>query len=129
MHFVGIPALIRRRRRRYDLIGKPHLTPRFIEQVEYSGFGRSLLSMFRTGALGDQSRVYSSLAALERELLVITGELDAIIPANHVARVRSMLPAHRHLSLPAEHNLLLTHPEAVVQELLAWTKMGTFLVS
>src|SRR6185503_14306180 len=54
MHAFGVPALIRRRRRRYAGIDKPQLTPRFIEQCADRGFGRGLLSMIRTGALGNQ---------------------------------------------------------------------------
>ena len=124
MHFIGVPALIRRRRRRrrYAIIGQPHLTPRFVEQVEHEGFSRGLLSMIRSGALGDQSRQYAALRGLQRELLVITGERDAIIPAEHVARVRELLPKHHHFPLQAEHNLLLTHPEDVVQALVRWAR-------
>ena len=122
MQLVGMPALIRRRRQRYQRIGKPHLTERFIEQVRYAGFSRGLLSMFRTGALGDQGSQYAALQNLSRELLVITGERDAIIPPEHVARVRSLLPPHRHVALPAEHNLLLTHPDDVVGALVHWSK-------
>jgi pimeloyl-ACP methyl ester carboxylesterase len=124
MHFICVPALIRRRRRRYAGIGQPHLTPRFIEQVSYAGFGRGLLSMFRTAALGDQSARYSALRATEREVLVITGDHDSIIPAEHVARVRSLLPPHSHCPVPAEHNLLLTHPDAVVDALVSWAPPG-----
>ena len=115
MHFIGLPALIRRRRRRYAGIGQPHLTPRFIQQVSYAGFGRGLLSMFRTAALGDQSARYSALRPLERDILVITGDHDAIIPSDHVARLRTLLPPHSHYPITAEHNLLLTHPEAVAE--------------
>ena len=122
MHFVGVPALIRRRRRHYAGIGRPHLTPRFIEQVSYAGFGRGLLSMFRTAALGDQSARYSALRALDREVLVVTGDRDNIIPAEHLARVRSLLPPHAHCPVPGEHNLLLTHPDLVVEALIRWSK-------
>lgn len=121
MEFIGVPALIRRRRKRYERIGKSHLTGRFIEQVEYRGFSRGLLSMFRTGALGDRSECYASLGDGDREVMIITGDHDPIIPTDHVARVRSLLPSHRHFSLPAEHNLLLTHPDEVVAALLEWT--------
>ena len=120
MQFIGVPALIRRRRRRYAGIGQPHLTPRFIEQVSYSGFGRGLLSMFRTAALGDQSARYSALCSVDRDVLVITGDHDVIIPAEHVARVRALLPRHSHCPVSAEHNLLLTHPDAVVKALIDW---------
>lgn len=122
MHLIGVPALIRRRRRRYAGIGQPHLTPRFIEQVSYAGFGRGLLSMFRTAALGDQSACYSGLRSFDRDVLVITGDHDAIIPPEHVARVRSLLPAHSHCAVAGEHNLLLTHPEVVVNALVDWSK-------
>jgi pimeloyl-ACP methyl ester carboxylesterase len=121
MHFIGVPALIRRRRRRYAGIGQPHLTPRFIEQVSYAGFARGLLSMFRTAALGDQSARYSALRKVDREVLVITGDHDAIIPAEDLARVRSLLPPHTHCPIPAEHNLLLTHPDAVAEALVKWS--------
>jgi len=118
MRFVGLPALIRRRRRRYARIGAPHLTPLFIEQVSHAGFGRALLSMIRTNTLGDQSAGYSALRNWGRELLVITGANDAVIPAAHIARIRALLAEHDHREIPgAEHNLLLTHPQAVVDEL------------
>jgi pimeloyl-ACP methyl ester carboxylesterase len=120
MQYIGLPALIRRRRRRYEHIGQPQLASRFIEQAKYAGFARALLSMFRSGALGDQSARYAGLLALQRELLVITGEQDAIISPEHVVRVRSLLPRHRHVTLQAEHNLLLTHPGEVADALANW---------
>ena len=120
MHLIGVPGLIRRRRRRYAGIGQPHLTSRFIEQVTYAGFGRGLLSMFRTAALGDQSARYSALGSDARDVLVITGDHDDIIPAEHVARLRSLLPPHSHCPVPGEHNLLLTHPDVVVNALIDW---------
>jgi pimeloyl-ACP methyl ester carboxylesterase len=123
MHFIGIPSLIRRRRLRYERIGQAHLTQRFIEQVSTAGFERGLLSMIRTAALGDQSTTYGSLRSTNRDVLIITADHDAIIPANHVARVRSLLPDHSHCSLRAEHNLLLTHPENVVEAVVAFNSL------
>jgi 2-(acetamidomethylene)succinate hydrolase len=120
MQLFGTPALVRRRRRRYAAIGKDHLTPRFIEQVAGGHFGRGLVSMFRHGALGDKTEQYSALRDVDRPLLVVTGEFDNIIPAGHIAKIRALLPAHAHVSVPAEHNLLLTHPDAVVDALVGW---------
>ncbi len=120
MRHLGLPALIRRRRRRYAGIGQPHLTDRFIEQVSIAGFERGLLSMIRTAALGHQGARYAGLRGLERELLLITGEQDAIIPTAHIAQVRALLPVHEHRSIAAEHNLLLTHPDLVVAALEHW---------
>jgi pimeloyl-ACP methyl ester carboxylesterase len=118
MRFVGIPALVRRRRARYTRIGLPHLIPLFVDQVSRPGFGRALLSMIRTDTLGNQAARYEALRDLGRELLVVTGANDAVIPAAHIARIRQLLPDHRHYDIPgAEHNLLLTHPRAVVDAL------------
>ncbi len=118
MRLVGVPALVRRRRRRYERIGLPHLTPLFVEQVSRAGFGRALLSMIRANALGDQSARYQALRNSGRDLLLITGANDAVIPAAHIARIRKLLPGHRHRAIAgAEHNLLLTHPRAVVDAL------------
>jgi pimeloyl-ACP methyl ester carboxylesterase len=122
MHAIGVPALIRRRRRRYAGIGKPELTPRFVEQCSDRGFGRGLLSMIRTAALGDQSARYAALGGFGGELLVITGDRDAIIPPDHVARVRALLPPHSHCPIDAEHNLLLTHPDVVADWMCRWNK-------
>ena len=122
MEIFGTPALVRRRRRRYAAIGKDHLTPRFIEQVADGQFGRGLVSMFRHGALGDKSAQYASLAGFEKPLMVVTGDRDNIIPADHIARVRALLPGHTHCPIDAEHNLLLTHPEVVVDAVLGWMR-------
>jgi len=121
MELFGTPALVRRRRRRYAAIGKEHLTPRFVEQVADGQFGRGLVSMFRHGALGDKAAQYSALRGLDRPLLVVTGNRDNIIPADHIARVRALLPPHLHCAIDAEHNLLLTHPDVVADAVLRWT--------
>lgn len=121
MRFLGVPALIRRRRLRNERIGQAHLTPRFVEQVSSEGFRRGLLSMIRTAALGDQSPRYEALGATLRELLVITGDDDSVIPAVHIDRLRSLLPDHSHCRLKAEHNLLLTHPDAIVDAMQEWS--------
>jgi pimeloyl-ACP methyl ester carboxylesterase len=121
MRFIGMPALVRRRRRRYQGIGRPHLTERFIEQVAAGGFDRGLLSMIRTAALGDQGARYAALRDIGRDVLVITGAFDTVIPAAHVERVRALLPKHTHRSIEGEHNLLLTHPDEVVDALHRWT--------
>jgi pimeloyl-ACP methyl ester carboxylesterase len=120
MQLLGVPALVRRRRRRYASLGQPQFTARFIEQASEEGFARAIASMFRTDALADRSGQYAALHSFEGEILVVSGEHDVIVPPEHVARLRALLPAHRHLSLPAEHNLLLTHPEAVADALAAW---------
>jgi pimeloyl-ACP methyl ester carboxylesterase len=121
MRFVGMPALVRRRRKRYARIGQPHLTDRFVEQASYDGFWQALLSMVRSQTLGDQSVRYAALRDLGRELLVISGARDAVVPADDVAKICRLIAEHRRVEIAeAEHNLLLTHPADVAAALRAF---------
>jgi pimeloyl-ACP methyl ester carboxylesterase len=121
MSLFAVRALVRRRRRRYALIGQPQLADLFIEQVSFAGFGRAILSMIRAETLGDQTPRYAALRELGIDVLLISGGADAVIPAADIARVRALVGRHEGLDLPtAAHNLLLTHPEEVVAALRAF---------
>ncbi|MCV2351107.1 alpha/beta hydrolase [Paucibacter sp. Y2R2-4] len=114
MRSVGLPALERRRQRRYAAIGAEHLTPRFIAEARAPGYTEALASMFQKGALSDQQAHYRRLGQSECEILVVAGSADRVVPLRDVTRVRALLPAHKYLELKgAEHNLLITHPELV----------------
>jgi pimeloyl-ACP methyl ester carboxylesterase len=118
MRWIGLPALERRRKRRYAAIGAEHLTPRFVAQARASGYAEALASMFANRTLGDQSERYRRLRSGEREIVVVAGDADRVIPLRDVARVRALLPHHSYLEIAdAEHNLLLTHPEFVAAAL------------
>jgi pimeloyl-ACP methyl ester carboxylesterase len=125
MRLFGVRALVRRRRSRYAQIGRPQLADLFVEQVSFTGFGRALLSMIRAETLGDQAARYAALPALARDVLVISGGADAVIPAADIARVRELIGRHEHFDLAgAEHNLLLTHPAEVAAALRAFCGAG-----
>lgn len=118
MRWIGVPALERRRERRYASIGADDLTPRFVAQARASGYAEALASMFANRTLGDQSDCYQELCSGEREILVVAGAADRVIPLADVARVRALLPRHSYLEIAnAEHNLLLTHAECVAAAL------------
>jgi pimeloyl-ACP methyl ester carboxylesterase len=122
MLLVARPALMRRRRTRYTGIGQPQLAERFLEHASYEGFWSALLSMVRSETLGDQSRRYAALPDLDRDVLVISGSRDEVLPRKDLARVRELLPPHSHLEIEgAAHNLLLTHPAQVAAALRAVT--------
>jgi pimeloyl-ACP methyl ester carboxylesterase len=127
MRFVGVPLLMRRRRKRYTAIGQPHLIDRFIEEVSYAGFWEALLSMVRSETLGDQSPRYAALRDLSRgEVLVISAADDTVIPARDVARICGLIENCRHVEIGgAEHNLLLTHSEEVAAALRSFLGTGT----
>lgn len=114
MRWIGLPALERRRRRRYAAIGAEHLTARFIAQARAPGYSEALASMFANHTLGSQHERYRRLCSVEREITVVAGAADRVIPLGDVAHVRALLPQHRYVEIAgAEHNLLLTHPEWV----------------
>ena len=52
-------------------------------------------------------------------VLIVAGDKDRVIPREHVARVRDLVPQHRYVEIAgAAHNLLLTHPEQIVAALV-----------
>ena len=114
MAAFGRRALIRRRRRRYRLIGREHLAGLYLEQAARDGYWRALLSMERCGALGDQSSVYSRAAERGIAPLILWGTADRIVPRSQVDWIESCFALSQRLDLPgAEHNLMLTHPGEV----------------
>lgn len=118
MRFVGVPLLMRRRRRRYTAIGQAHLIDRFVEEVSYAGFWQALLSMVRSETFGDQSARYAALRDLARDVLVISAKDDTVIPAPDVARICGLVAKCRHVEIAgAEHNLLFTHSAEVAAAL------------
>ena len=118
MRGVGMPALKRRRQRRYAAIGAEHLTPRFLAEASASGYAESIASMFANRALGDQRHRYKGLHLCARKVVVVAGSADRVVPLRDVARVRGMLPQHSYLEIAgAEHNVMLTHPERVAEGL------------
>ncbi len=114
MRWIGLPALERRRERRYAAIGAEHLTPRFVAQARAPGYAEALVSMFANRALGDQSERYRRLGSGKHDIVVVAGGSDRVVPLRDVARVRALLPHHSYVEIAdAEHNLLLTHPDSV----------------
>lgn len=114
MRWIGVPALVRRRRRRYAAIGAEDLIPRFIAQARAPGYAEALASMFGNGTLGSQHERYRRLCAARNEIVVVAGAADRVIPLGDIAHVRGLLPRHRYLEIDgAGHNVLLTHAERV----------------
>lgn len=118
MRWIGRPALERRRERRYAAIGAEGLTQRFVAEARAPGYAEALVSMFANRTLGDQRERYRRLHSGEREIVVVAGAADRVVPLGDVARVRALLPHHSYLEIAdAQHNLLLTHPGSVAAAL------------
>ncbi|MCA8970008.1 MAG: alpha/beta fold hydrolase [Planctomycetes bacterium] len=118
---IAVPMLVRRRTRRYSAIDREDLVRRFGEQVRRRGFGGTLLRLERDGALGNQAAAYRELARHDKEICVLWGDCDAIIPRDDIRAVRDAIGCHEYFELPTlEHNLMLAHPERVAPYLVRW---------
>lgn len=119
MHVYLIPFLVRRRRRRYADIDGGRFGHLFREQLLVPGFGRSLLSLFRSGALGDQSSIYRKLAEVDVPLLLLRGEKDETCTAEDWQRLLALIPAADAIQLArANHALLLREQHWMVEQVL-----------
>lgn len=114
VHAYVVPMLVRRRTLRYRHIQDGRFVGMFRDQLRLPGFGRSLLSLVRSGALGDQRAYFASLSALANPVLLLGATGDQIATVAHMEVVRGLLPnAQFHAIENAEHSLVLTHPEEV----------------
>ena len=114
-----LPMLKRRRARRYGPIEDGRFVGKFRHQLAVPGFGRALLSMFRSGALGNQLAAYRALQLLPQPLRVLRGEEDTICSAAQIERLRACLPRAHYASLATTgHAMMLSDPEHVATRLL-----------
>lgn len=67
------------------------------DQFLLPGFGRSLLSLMRSGTLGDQRDCYRALGRLSTPVLLLRGSEDVIVRADQVATTAALVP---HAILP-----------------------------
>jgi pimeloyl-ACP methyl ester carboxylesterase len=119
-----VPMLVRRRTRRYRSIQDGRFVQMFRDQLSVPGFGRSLLSLMRGDALGDQRACYAALSSLANPVLVMGGAGDRIALPEHINVLRGLLPNAEYQQIEhAEHSLILSHPEQVaahVIRFLSW---------
>ncbi|MEO1035349.1 MAG: alpha/beta fold hydrolase [Pseudomonadota bacterium] len=119
MPTVIIPGLIRRRTKRYRPLDGGRFVGLFHEQLAKPGFGRSLLSLMRSGALGDQSDCYRALASRGNRLLLLRGDEDNIVTADQLHRVRDLTTRADTRELAGTgHAVMLTHPEIIAPVLV-----------
>ena len=119
MHAYALPMLVRRRRRRYCNIEDGRFPARFEAQLKVPGFGRALLSLIRSGILGDQSDCYRLLDATANSVAVLRGSDDEIFSDAQALRLRECLPGAQFVEIDATpHSVLLTHPERIAPLLI-----------
>ncbi len=108
------PMLLRRRTRRYRSIENGRFVGKFRNQLRKPGFSRALLSLFRSGSLGDQSECYKDLNRHDHPVLVLRGVEDDIVTREQIEVVCALVQraSYRELGGTA-HSFILTHPEKV----------------
>ena len=93
----------------------------FRDQLRMPGFGRSLLSLMRSGALADQSHAYERLAELDSRVLFLRGNDDTIVSENQWRQIRRLVPDAKAVEIDGTaHAMLLTHPEKVATYVVAF---------
>ena len=114
-----VPMLVRRRRRNYRTIEDGRFAEMFVDQLRKPGFGRSLLSMFRAGSLGNQEDCYKELGQACPPTLIMSGTDDQIVTVEQLRRVQALLPSAGRIQVHgAGHAFMLTHPEHVWPEIV-----------
>ena len=114
IHSCVVPMLKRRRQKRYLPIEDGRFARKYEEQFRVKGFGRSVLSLIRSGALGNQAAAYRQLAASRLPTLLLRGGDDVIFDAAQLAEICTLLPHARVQEFAGMgHPMMLTHPEAV----------------
>lgn len=114
MESYVVPMLVRRRTHRYRNIQEGRFIQMFRDQLTVPGFGRSLLSLLRGDALGDQRICYSALNTLANPILILGADGDQVAIPAHINILRSLLPNAEYQEIAnAEHAMILTHPEQV----------------
>lgn len=114
-----VPMLVRRRTRRYQAIEDGRFVAKFTSQLRKPGFGRALLSLFRSGSLADQSECYRTLKRQARPILMLRGSEDTIVTSSQIDVIRALIPRVIHREVEGTgHAFLLTHPEKVAPILI-----------
>jgi pimeloyl-ACP methyl ester carboxylesterase len=111
MYLYVLPMLVCRRTIRYRKIEDGRFVTMFRQQFRVPGFGRSLLSLVRSGALGDQGPCYIALRELPNPVMLLSGSHDVIANPAQMKTLQEILPrAEPRVVDGASHALLLTHP-------------------
>lgn len=124
MGALGPMLLSPRRKRRLRTAGCETLISAYQAQVAKPGYWRSFRRLVSDGALGDHGHYYAALAsASPRELLLLWGEQDSVIPSQDISEIRARLPSHEYQKFAdMAHNLFLTHPERLARHIDSFFK-------
>ncbi|MET1254608.1 alpha/beta fold hydrolase [Aliikangiella maris] len=118
-----IPMLKRRRQKRYASIADGRFVNKFMSQFLLPGFEQTVLSLFRSGVLDDQTQTYQSLNEINIPCQVLRGSDDVLVKPEQITYLKTLLPnaAFKEIENTA-HAFILSHPELLAEELVAFIK-------
>jgi pimeloyl-ACP methyl ester carboxylesterase len=96
---------------------------RFRPQMRYDGFGRALLSTLRHVMTSDSLADMAAVGRQRREVMLVWGRQDSVVPFSHSSDVRAALPQARFVPVAdAGHLPHREQPEAVATALAAFLR-------
>jgi pimeloyl-ACP methyl ester carboxylesterase len=92
----------------------PDYTAKYVEQLKYRGFKQAILSTIRNNVTSGSAQAYRQVGQQDRDILLIWGQEDRIIPFSVCEKIRAALPqAEFHLIEDAGHIPHYEKPEVV----------------
>ncbi|WP_444995395.1 alpha/beta fold hydrolase [Aliikangiella sp. IMCC44359] len=114
-----IPMLKRRRRKRYSFIDDGRFVNKFMSQFLLPGFEKTVLALFRSGVLEEQTEGYYHLGQLNHPCLVLRGSEDELVTAEQIAHLKTLLPKAVFKELKnTGHVFILSNPNLVADEII-----------
>lgn len=98
---------------------------RFLPQMHYDGFGRAILSTLRNVITQDSLADMAAVGAQPREVMLVWGRQDSVVPFAHADAVREAIPQVQFMPVDeAGHLPHIEHPERVAARLVEFLKLG-----
>ena len=89
---ASVPLVKRIASSRFDHERIGEFGPRYLEQMEYKGFKRALLSTVRSHMLGSCLDLYEQIGKLHKPVSLFWGRHDATVPFQHSELLRAAMP-------------------------------------
>ncbi len=119
------PMLRRRRRLRYRGIEDGRWVGMFVQQLRIPGTARAVLSLVRSGTLGDQRHCYRELNRQRHDAMLLRGDEDLVSTASQFEDLRALLPRAKVIEIArAPHAFVLTDPDKLAPHILDFFGRG-----
>jgi pimeloyl-ACP methyl ester carboxylesterase len=105
---------------------REYFVPRYLEQMKYQGFKRSLLSTLRARMLEEDITLFRRLGELQKQVLLIWGKTDPTVPFRYSEMFKKLVPQTEfHAIDKAGHIPHFERPEVVNPLLVRFLSLGS----